>query len=452
MSTDHPGLAARLDAVSSVAASLQSTGLALADPDLAGELRELAADLAASGLVSGAERLVALSERLNAVARETGPDRRGAARATYDAMQAVATWLRTWRAALALEVARERLGGAPPVPLPPPARAPLESRTVSVLGVEESGSRVRFHAADTNTGEHVVLEEPRPPGVVLALDRPFPSQLLQADVPLRTLLDATLSVGGLPAGRKRGRVEIHPSFSRAAQLRKRRLVPPLGRAAQRGLANMDLVARSGPDGWTLETTDGEVLDIAVDQGLALDLVKRSADEPAPRLSAVVVRTSDATLLLRLEEADGPSWPWLDPTTHRWPAELEARLVRHGEATETVPDSPWLEIAARAEAMPAPEGLAFLEAHVALLRTQIEKGDPVPSGHVLSSVGRMLARLRGEPPGAPPIAALELPVGRLRLAAAAPIARFLAGSGDARAAADGLLLAVASGVAGDLFER
>jgi hypothetical protein len=111
----------------------------------------------------------------------------------------------------------------------------------------------------------------------------------------------------------------------------------------------------------------------------------------------------------------------------------------------------VEIAARAETLPAPDGLQLLEAHVALLRSRVEKGDPLPEGFALVSVGRALARLRGQAPSPTPVVALDLPLGRLRLAAAAPIARWMAGAGDVRDAQDGVALAVASGVAGDLFQ-
>jgi hypothetical protein len=329
------------------------------------------------------------------------------------------------------------------------ARPPLEARTVSILGLEATGTRVRLHAVDTTDGQHVVLEEPRPPGIALDLDRSFPSAILQAEVPLRTLLDATLAVGGLPAARRRGRLEIHPSFSRAAVLRERRIEPELDPGASgRRPVRARLVARAGPDGWTLETADG-VLDVAIDDALAFDLVKRSADQAAPELRAVLFRGADTTVLLRIEDDGTPSWPWLDPTTSRWAA---SRLhpLKARDVTSAAGDS-LVEIAGRAAEMDAAEGLLLLEAHLADLRGHLGKGDPVPSGAALWAAGTTRARLAGTPTDVP-IAALGLPITRLRLAAAAPIARWLAGTGTAAEAADGLLLAEGGGFVGDLVSE
>jgi hypothetical protein len=161
---------------------------------------------------------------------------------------------------------------------------------------------------------------------------------------------------------------------------------------------------------------------------------------------VVFRGADSTVLLRIEDDGVPSWPWLDPTTSRWPVSRLQPL--RDRPVVPPPGDPLVEIVARAEEMDPAEGLLLLDAHLADLRGRLGKGDPVPSGAALWAAGTARARLAGAPTDTP-IAALDLPIARLRLAAAAPIARWLAGTGTVTEAADGLLLAEAGGFVGDL---
>lgn len=104
--------AALLEDVLDLAAAVALAGIARPDPDLPGELRELAARARALRLDEGAGRLDAFATSLERVS-VAGPDaRRPRTREAHDAFQRLVAWARRMRVEIDLLGAEERARGA----------------------------------------------------------------------------------------------------------------------------------------------------------------------------------------------------------------------------------------------------------------------------------------------------------------------------------------------------
>lgn len=94
-----------------LAGAVALAGLARPDPDLPGELRELAQRAEALRLDEGARRLRALAAALERVSAAEPEDRRPRAREAHDALQRLVAWARQVRVEIELLGAEERARG-----------------------------------------------------------------------------------------------------------------------------------------------------------------------------------------------------------------------------------------------------------------------------------------------------------------------------------------------------
>lgn len=407
-----------------------STGLGLPEPELPEALAALAERARSAGISAAAEAL----ERLgSAVARIREGD--AAARAeAHAAAQALATWARLFRAGIGVELAKRAL--ATPG-TPPPAVRRGEDRVVLPVGIEVDRVRATIHAVDARDGAWVVLQDELPgldAGRPLAV--PAPSRLFQTTVRLAVVMAHAVVLDDHPAARSGGRVLVRPAFHAAARSGDRlgQAPLPLVDVPGRQPCRVRVEARRGPDGWRL-ANDRETLDAVLDEGLVVELEKRSADGPTVALELVVVRTGDR---VRILAADG-AFPAADPAVTRWPlARLRERaggLVPWVEALTggPVPEDPGAGVSVPEDPRPLLDGL--------------RRGtDVLPPARTLWALGARLGADR-------PIRRLGLPPWRIRLAAVAPLARWLREGGPPDdAVRDALILLVGSGEADTVVEE